>query len=89
MSTERATGSQAGSLRDRLRFAGLDEAQCDLLRQNRHVLSQPLKSALRDLFQRLQTSPDAARAFTSERQYDRLHDLLSSHWDVLTDARFD
>ncbi len=89
MSTERATGSQAGSLRDRLRFAGLDEAQCDLLRQNRHVLSQPLKSALRDLFQRLQTSPDAARVFTSERQYDRLHDLLSSHWDVLTDARFD
>ncbi len=89
MSTERATGSQAGSLRDRLRFAGLDEAQCELLRQNRHVLSQPLKTALRDLFQRLQSSPDAARAFTSERQYDRLHDLLSSHWDVLTDARFD
>lgn len=89
MSTERATGPQAGSLRDRLRFAGLDEAQCELLRQNRHVLSQPLKTALRDLFQRLQSSPDAARAFTSERQYDRLHDLLSSHWDVLTDARFD
>jgi methyl-accepting chemotaxis protein len=89
MSTERATGTQAGSLRDRLRFAGLDEAQCELLRQNRHVLSQPLKTALRDLFQRLQSSPDAARVFTSERQYDRLHDLLSSHWDVLTDARFD
>lgn len=89
MSTERATGSQAGSLRDRLRFAGLDEAQCELLRQNRHILSQPLKTALRDLFQRLQSSPDAARVFTSERQYDRLHDLLSSHWDVLTDARFD
>ncbi len=89
MSTERATGSQAGSLRDRLRFAGLDEAQCELLRQNRHLLSQPLKTALRDLFQRLQTSPDAARVFSSERQYDRLHDLLSSHWDVLTDARFD
>lgn len=89
MSTERATGSQAGSLRDRLRFAGLDEAQCELLRQNRHVLSQPLKTALRDLFQRLQSSPDAARVFSSERQYDRLHDLLSSHWDVLTDARFD
>ncbi|MCZ8180054.1 MAG: globin-coupled sensor protein [Rhizobium sp.] len=89
MSTERATGSQAGSLRDRLRFAGLDEAQCALLRQNRHGLAQPLKAALRDLFQRLQSSPDAARVFTSERQYDRLHDLLSSHWDVLTDARFD
>lgn len=89
MSRERATGSQAGSLSDRLRFAGLDEAQCELLRQNRHILSQPLKSALRDLFQRLQSSPDAARAFDSERQYDRLHDLLSSHWDVLTDARFD
>ncbi|PYB77547.1 globin-coupled sensor protein [Rhizobium wuzhouense] len=89
MSTERAAGSQAGSLRDRLRFAGLDESQCDLLRQNRHLLSPQLKTALRDLFQRLQTSPDAARAFTSERQYDRFHDLLSSHWDVLTDARFD
>lgn len=89
MPTDRTTGSQAGSLRDRLRFSGLDEAQCDLLRQNRHILSQPLKTGLRDLFQRLQSSPDAARAFASERQYDRLHDLLSSHWDVLTDARFD
>jgi methyl-accepting chemotaxis protein len=89
MTTERAAGSQAGSLRDRLRFAGLDEGQCELLRQNRHLLSPQLKTALRDLFQRLQTSPDAARAFSSERQYDRFHDLLSSHWDVLTDARFD
>jgi methyl-accepting chemotaxis protein len=89
MSTDRAAGSQAGSLRDRLRFAGLDESHCELLRQNRHLLSPQLKTALRDLFQRLQTSPDAARSFTSERQYERFHDLLSSHWDVLTDARFD
>ncbi|MDH4439509.1 MAG: globin-coupled sensor protein [Rhizobium sp.] len=89
ISTERAAGSQAGSLRDRLRFAGLDESRCETLRQNRHMLSPQLKLALRDLFQRLQTSPDAARAFASERQYDRFHDLLTSHWEVLTDARFD
>lgn len=89
MSTEKATGAQAGSLRDRLRFAGLEESDRDLLRQNRPALTTPVQAALRDLFQRLQTSPDAARAFTSDNQYDRLHDLLSSHWDVLTDARFD
>ena len=29
------------------------------------------------------------RNFSSERQIERLHDLQSSHWDVLTDARFD
>ncbi|KPF42137.1 globin-coupled sensor protein [Rhizobium sp. AAP43] len=89
MSTEKATGAQAGSLRDRLRFAGLDESQREMLRQNRSALTAPVPTALRDLFQRLQSSPDASRAFTSERHYDRLHDLLASHWDVLTDARFD
>ncbi|QLF71316.1 globin-coupled sensor protein [Peteryoungia desertarenae] len=89
MSAERTTGAQAGSLRDRLRFAGLDETQCELLRRHRPGLDDSLKAGLRDLFQRFQTFPDAARSFTNERQYDRLHDLMSSHWDVLTDARFD
>lgn len=86
---DRAASAQAGSLRDRLRFAGLGEADCDLLRRYRHLLEPNLKTGIRDLFQRLQTLPDAARNFASERQFDRLHDLLSSHWDVLTDARFD
>ncbi|SSC74068.1 unnamed protein product [Ciceribacter sp. T2.26MG-112.2] len=86
---ERTAGAQAGSLRERLRFAGLGDADCDLLRQYRHVLEPNLKTGLRDVFQRLQSFPDAARNFSSERQFDRLHDLLSSHWDVLTDARFD
>ena len=86
---DRAANAQAGSLRDRLRFAGLEEADCDLLRRYRHLLEPNLKTGIRDLFQRLQTFPDASRNFTSERQFDRLHDLLASHWDVLTDARFD
>lgn len=86
---DRAASAQAGSLRDRLRFAGLEEADCDLLRRYRHLLEPNLKTGIRDLFQRLQTFPDASRNFTSERQFDRLHDLLASHWDVLTDARFD
>ena len=86
---DRAASAQAGSLRDRLRFAGLGEADCDLLRRFRHLLEPNLKTGIRDLFQRLQTHPDAARNFASERQLDRLHDLLASHWDVLTDARFD
>ncbi len=87
--SDRPAGTQAGSLRDRLRFAGLDDSLCDLLRQHRHVLEPSLKMGLRDLFQRLQTFPDAARNFASERQFERLHDLLASHWEVLTDARFD
>lgn len=86
---DRTANAQAGSLRDRLRFAGLGEADCDLLRQYRHLLEPNLKTGLRDFFQRLQTFPDAARNFSSERQFERLHDLLASHWDVLTDARFD
>ncbi|MGC3970544.1 MAG: protoglobin family protein [Pirellulales bacterium] len=80
---------QAGGLRDRLRFAGLDSAGTDLLRQHRPLLEKRVSEALRDLFQRYQTSPDAARHFASESQIDRLHDLQLSHWNVLTDARFD
>ncbi|WP_042954417.1 globin-coupled sensor protein [Rhizobium leguminosarum] len=89
MPSDQARGAQAGSLRDRLRFAGLDADQCELVRRNRPVLEAHLKAGLRDLFHRFQSFPDASRNFESERQVDRLHDLQSSHWDVLTDARFD
>lgn len=53
------------------------------------MLETHLKAGLRDLFHRFQAYPDAARNFSSENQLDRLQDLQSSHWDVLTDARFD
>lgn len=87
--SEQPKKGQAGSLLERLRFAGLDEDACNLLRDHRQALSPRIELALRDLFQRLQTYPDAARHFDSDRQLDRLHDLQSSHWNVLTDARFD
>nr|WP_255647687.1 globin-coupled sensor protein [Ensifer sp. IC4062] len=74
---------------ERLRFAGLDEDGCALLRHHRRALAPRIELALRDLFQRFQTYPEAARHFDSDRQLDRLHDLQSSHWNVLTDARFD
>ncbi|WFU87829.1 globin-coupled sensor protein [Rhizobium sp. CC1099] len=89
MPSDQAKGAQAGSLRDRLRFAGLDAAQCEAVRRHRPMLEARLKSGLRDLFQRFQSFPDAACNFQNERQLDRLHDLQSTHWDVLTDARFD
>ncbi|MCA1403839.1 globin-coupled sensor protein [Ensifer sp. IC3342] len=88
-SSEQARKGQAGSLLERLRFAGLDEDGCALLRHHRQALSPRINLALRDLFQRFQTHPEAARHFDSDRQLDRLHDLQSSHWNVLTDARFD
>ncbi len=53
------------------------------------MLETHLKAGLRDLFHRFQTFPDASRNFSSENQLERLQDLQSSHWDVLTDARFD
>ncbi|HTO32778.1 MAG TPA: globin-coupled sensor protein [Pararhizobium sp.] len=88
-SPDQTRKAQAGSLLERLRFAGLDADQTDVLRKNRQSLGAQVELALRDLFQRLQTFPDAARHFTSDRQIDRLHDLKASHWSVLTDARFD
>jgi methyl-accepting chemotaxis protein len=87
--SDQSQRSQAGSLRDRLRFAGLDVGQTDLLRKNRHTLLPYLQSGLRDLFQRLQSFPESARMFASDKQVERLYDLQASHWDILTDARFD
>ena len=60
-----------------------------MVRDNRNLLLPHLKSALRDLFHRFQSFPDAARNFDSDAQLERLHDLHRSHWEVLTDARFD
>ncbi len=86
---EQAGRERAGSLQDRLRFAGLDEAGCGAIRAHRTSLSERVDVALRDHFHRIQTSRDAGRVFKSERALDRLHDLHLSHWSVLTDARFD
>ncbi|HBF31462.1 globin-coupled sensor protein [Rhizobium sp.] len=86
---ERSGGSQAGSLRDRLNFAALDSEARELLRRYRPKLEPDVEAGIRDLFHRFQTAPDAARQFSSERQIDRLHDLYVSHWEVMTDARFD
>jgi methyl-accepting chemotaxis protein len=80
---------EGGSLHGRLRFAGLDEPSATLVRDHRNLLMPHLKSALRDLFHRFQSFPDASRHFETEAQLERLHDLNRSHWEVLTDARFD
>lgn len=87
--SDQARRAQAGSLRDRLRFAGLDIGECELVRRYRPMLQPLVRAGLRDLFERYQSFPDAADNFESDRQLDRLHDLMASHWDVLTDARFD
>ena len=89
MPAEQARTGQASSLRDRLRFAGVESGQGETLRRHRQTLERHVELSLRDLFQRFQTFPAAARHFHSERQIDRLHDLMSSHWSVVTDARFD
>jgi methyl-accepting chemotaxis protein len=80
---------EGGSLHGRLRFAGLDEPAAALVREHRNLLLPHLKTALRDLFHRFQSFPDASRNFDSDAQLERLHDLSRSHWEVLTDARFD
>jgi methyl-accepting chemotaxis protein len=86
---EQTQTGQAASLRDRLRFAGLEPSHGEVLRHHRQTLERHVETALRDLFHRFQSYPDAARLFQSERAIDRLHDLHASHWSVLTDARFD
>src|SRR3989338_6100466 len=80
---------EGGSLHGRLRFAGLDEAASKVVRDHRNLLLPHVKAALRDLFHRFQSFPEASRHFESDGQLERLHDLNRSHWDVLTDARFD
>lgn len=80
---------EGGGLSGRLRFAGLDADHADLLRAHRNQLLPHVRTAVRDFIGRVQAFPEASRHFISEAQLDRLHDLQVSHWDVLTDARFD
>lgn len=92
--TEGATSAasdrrEGGGLHGRLRFAGIDDTAAALVRDNRNLLLPHLKAALRDLFHRFQSFPEASRNFESDAQLERLHDLSRSHWEVLTDARFD
>ncbi|MCA2378353.1 globin-coupled sensor protein [Agrobacterium genomosp. 3 str. RTP8] len=87
--SDQARRSAGASLAGRLRFAGLDETQSDFLRNYRSMLEPYVKAGLRDVMNRFQSMPDCSPSFESENQLDRLHDLQSSHWSVLTDARFD
>ncbi len=87
--SDQARRSAGGSLAGRLRFAGLDETQSDFLRNYRGMLEPYVKAGLRDVMNRFQSMPDCSPSFESENQLNRLHDLQSSHWSVLTDARFD
>jgi methyl-accepting chemotaxis protein len=87
--SDQSRKAQGSSLGGRLRFAGLDQEQCDLLRRYRTMLEPHMKAGLRDLMVRFQSFPDCAPSFESEQQLERLHDLQTSHWSVLTDARFD
>jgi methyl-accepting chemotaxis protein len=87
--SDQSRKAPGGSLNGRLRFAGLDQDQCDLLRRYRGMLEPYMKAGLRDLMLRFQSLPDCSPSFESESQLERLHDLQTSHWSVLTDARFD
>ncbi|MDQ0456587.1 methyl-accepting chemotaxis protein [Rhizobium paknamense] len=87
--TDKASASQTGSLRDRLNFSGLDQEICALIRQHRLKLEPGAQEGIREFFRRLQNTPAAARQFSGDRQLDRLQDLYASHWEVMTDARFD
>lgn len=86
---DRSQRQQAGSLFERLRFAGLEADQTDFLRKHRDSLLPEIEKGLKTLFERFQSSPEASAQFESDRQLDRLHSLMSSHWAVLSDARFD
>lgn len=86
---DRSQRQQAGSLFERLRFAGLEAEQTDFLRKHRESLLPEIEKGLKALFERYQSSSEASAQFESDRQLDRLHSLISSHWAVLSDARFD
>ena len=86
---DRSQRQQAGSLFERLRFAGLETEQTDFLRKHRETLLPEIENGLKALFARFQSSAEASAQFDNERQLDRLHSLMSSHWAVLSDARFD
>lgn len=87
--TDHSRRTSGSSLGGRLRFAGLDQDQCDLLRRYRTMLEPHLKAGLRDLMVRFQSMPDCSPSFESDNQVERLHDMQTAHWSVLTDARFD
>lgn len=89
MPSDQMRKNSGGSLGGRLRFADLNQEQCDLLRKYRSMLEPHVKAGLRDILVKFETMPECSPSFENDSQIDRLHDLQSAHWTVLTDARFD
>lgn len=89
MPSDQTRKSTSGGLGGRLRFAGLNQEQCELLRKYRSQLEPHVKAGLRDILVKFETMPECSPSFENDSQIDRLHDLQSAHWTVLTDARFD
>jgi methyl-accepting chemotaxis protein len=72
-----------------LRFADLNQEQCEMLRKYRSMLEPHVKAGLSDVLVKFETMPECSPSFDNDSQIDRLHDLQTAHWTVLTDARFD
>jgi methyl-accepting chemotaxis protein len=89
MPSDQTRKNSGGSLGGRLRFADLNQEQCELLRKYRAMLEPHVKAGLRDLLVKFETMPECSPSFENDSQIDRLHDLQTAHWTVLTDARFD
>ncbi|WP_158284938.1 methyl-accepting chemotaxis protein [Hoeflea marina] len=79
----------AEGLQARLGVLGLGPANGDRLRQMRPMIEEEARAALTGFFERLQNTPEIAGLFSSGRQIDRLQELESAHWSILSDGRFD
>jgi methyl-accepting chemotaxis protein len=76
-------------LRARLDLTALDAEGCERLREIRPMIEAEARIGLSRFFQRLQSTPEIASLFSSERQVSRLEELEITHWSILSDARFD
>lgn len=89
MPSDQMRKHSGGNLGGRLRFADLNQEQCELLRKYRAMLEPHVNAGLRDVLVKFETMPECSPSFENDSQIDRLHDLQTAHWTVLTDARFD
>ncbi len=77
------------TLKERLRFIGLDEAERANLSANRAFIDKALPDALDAFYARVRETPQTRRFFRDEDHVAAAHSRQRAHWGRITEARFD
>jgi methyl-accepting chemotaxis protein len=81
--------SVENSLPDRLKFIGIDSAAVAAMREAKPTVMAAMPAALEQFYGKILSDPHTKNFFPTAAKAQAAKELQRSHWDLISDARFD